>query len=205
MKPKAMKQRIILVLLTAVLIPWNATAVYRAERSSGMEAFIKNTSHEIENLLVKSLLEITQGKLDEVLNNIDKVISVVVNFKLANLVVVFSQQREGLVRAIEQWRSDWQSKRTEIYLSHYATDFFTEDMNLAAWAAHKRRVQQDKSAIRVKLSELSFFRYPNTQKIIAVVNFNQDYQVNQLNNKMRKLQYWTLEQERWKILYEGAA
>jgi murein L,D-transpeptidase YafK len=119
--------------------------------------------------------------------------------------IVSSQQREGLVRAIEQWRSDWQSKKTEIYLSHYAPDFFTEDMNFSAWAAHKRRVQQDKSAIQVKLSGLSIFRYPNSQKIMAVVNFNQDYQANNLNNKMRKRQYWLLEQRRWKILYEGAA
>ncbi|MFM9913285.1 MAG: L,D-transpeptidase family protein [Methylophilaceae bacterium] len=406
-----MKQRLILVLLTALLMPWSATAVYRAERPSGLAAFIKNTPRDIENLLVQSLLEITQGKLDEALNNIDHVISAVPNFKLAYLVrgdllqakahqvlsfgaaanapsdeiadlkkeaqvrlehylaqtpeqpdvvwqldstqknaivvdtvksrlylyrndhgkptyvadyyvtvgkngtvkqkegdkktplgvyfsgiqldkeklpdlygiaayplnypneldkkqgksghgiwlhgtpketfsrppyasdgcvvlanvdieslapilkngntpiVIFAekeasvsatQQRESLLKAIEQWRSDWQSKQTETYLSHYAQDFFSEDansnpMNFEAWAAHKRRVQQDKAAIRVNLSDISVFRYPNSPKPMVVVNFNQDYQANQLNNKMRKRQYWTLEQGRWKILYEGAA
>jgi murein L,D-transpeptidase YafK len=400
-----MKPRIYLTLLAVLMLPWNATAVYRAERPSGLAAFIKNTPHEIENLLVKSLLEITRGNLDGALNDIDKVISAVPNFKLAYLVrgdllqakahqvsgfgaaanapseeiadlkqeaqvrlehylahtptppdavwqldstqrnvivvdtvksrlylyrnaggkpeyvadyyvtvgkngtekqkegdkktplgVYFSstqlareklpdlygaaayplnypnewdkkqgksghgiwlhgtphdtfsrpprasdgcvvltnadieslapilktgntpfvisaeneapaaspQQRESLLRAVEQWRSDWQSKKTDTYLAQYAQDFFTEGMKFNVGEAHKRRVQQDKSANRVNLSDLSAFRYPNSQQTMAVVSFNQNYQADHFSNSMRKRQYWLLEQGRWKIVYEGA-
>lgn len=401
-----MKRKLTLVLLATLLVSWNATAVYRAERTSGLASIIKHTPHDIENLLVKSLLDITQGKLDEALSNIDQVISAVPNFKLAYLVrgdllqakahqvmsfgaaanapsdeiadlkqeaqvrlehylaqtpeqpdvlwqldstqrnaivvdtvksrlylyrndngkptyvsdyyvtvgkngtvkqkegdkktplgVYFSgtqlakeklpdlygiaayplnypnewdkkqgksghgiwlhgtpketfsrppyasdgcvvltnvdigslapilkngntpivilaenespstspEQKASLLSAVEQWRSDWQSKKTETYLSHYAQDFFSEDMNFDAWAAHKRRVQQDKSTIRVSISDISMFRYPNSSKQMVVVNFNQDYQADQFSHKMRKRQYWQLEQGRWKILYEGQA
>ncbi len=402
-----MKRRTTLVLLTTLLVSWNATAVYRAEHSSSsLVSIIKNTPRDIENLLVKSLLEITQGKLNEAQSNIDQVITAVPNFKLAYLVrgdllqakahqvlsfgaaanapsdeiadlkqeaqvrlehylaqapeqpdvvwqldstqrnaivvdtvksrlylyrndngkptyvsdyyvtvgkngtvkqkegdkktplgVYFSgtqlakeklpdlygiaayplnypnewdkrqgksghgiwlhgtpketfsrppyasdgcvvltnvdieslapilkngntpivilaeneapttssEQRASLLSAVEQWRSDWQSKKTETYLSHYAHDFFSEDMNFESWAVHKRRVQQDKTSIKVNLSDISVFRYPNSSKPMVVVNFNQDYQADQFSHKMRKRQYWQLEEGHWKILYEGAA
>lgn len=74
------------VLLLPLLMPWNATAIHLADRPSRMEAFLQGTPREIEGLLVKSLLEITQGKLDQALNDVDAVIRAVPNFKLAYLV-----------------------------------------------------------------------------------------------------------------------
>jgi hypothetical protein len=44
---------------------------------------------------------------------------------------------------------------------------------------------------------------PNSQ--IIVVDFDQYYQSPTLKNKMRKRQYWTNENNQWKIIYEGAA
>ena len=49
------------------------------------------------------------------------------------------------------------------------------------------------------------FRYPDTQQQMAVVTFNQDYVSDKLDSHMRKRQYWLLENQRWKIIYEGAA
>ena len=49
------------------------------------------------------------------------------------------------------------------------------------------------------------FRYPDSSQEMVVVNFEQDYKNNNLDNRMRKRQYWKLEDGRWKILYEGAA
>lgn len=77
---------LMLALLLPLLMPWNATAIYMADRPSKLEAFIKGSPKEIEGLLVKSLLEITQGKLDAAMDDVNDVIRAVPNFKLAYLV-----------------------------------------------------------------------------------------------------------------------
>jgi murein L,D-transpeptidase YafK len=116
-----------------------------------------------------------------------------------------AQQKEALMAALEQWRADWQRQETDAYLEHYSRSFFNSSMDFDAWAREKRRIQSAKPKVSVSLSDVSIFRYPDTRKQMAVVNFNQDYRADHFNNKMRKRQYWILENGRWRILYEGAA
>jgi murein L,D-transpeptidase YafK len=116
-----------------------------------------------------------------------------------------ASQKQALLDAIERWRKDWESQETDVYLTHYARDFFTADMNLERWASEKRRIQRLKPKVSVALSDVSIFRYPDASKKMVVVNFNQDYKADHFSHKMRKRQYWMLDNGRWKILYEGAA
>lgn len=110
----------------------------------------------------------------------------------------------ALLKEIEQWRSDWSSINTDSYLSHYATDFASGSFKLDSWSAQKRLVNSGKSWIKVGLSDVSIFPYPN-QPNLVVVNFEQDYASNNLENRMKKRQYWMKRDNRWKIVYEGAA
>lgn len=112
--------------------------------------------------------------------------------------------RAALLKEIEQWRSDWASRDTEAYLAHYAQDFSTGSMNFAAFAQQKRLVNSGKTWIKVKLSDVSVFPYPS-QPDLVVVNFEQDYDSNNLSNHMNKRQYWMKRNGRWQIVYEGAA
>jgi murein L,D-transpeptidase YafK len=116
-----------------------------------------------------------------------------------------SGQKIELSKAFEEWRKDWESQDTEAYLSHYSDQFFTQTTNLVGWAKEKRRIQAYKMRVEIKLSNISMFRYPNSQQEMAVVNFDQDYKSDNLDSKMRKRQYWIFENQHWKILYEGAA
>jgi len=113
-------------------------------------------------------------------------------------------ERDTLLSAVEKWRHDWASRDVEKYLSHYAADFSTSDTKFAAFAQQKRLVNSGKSWIKVKLSNVSVFTYPS-QPDLVVVNFEQDYTSNNLNNRMNKRQYWMKKDGRWKIVYEGAA
>lgn len=79
-------------LLAAItLVPWNATAVNRYSLSNLLP---KHTLSEVgnvagnlaESLLVKSLLEITQGKNQQALDTINQLLQTTPNFKLAHLV-----------------------------------------------------------------------------------------------------------------------
>jgi murein L,D-transpeptidase YafK len=113
-------------------------------------------------------------------------------------------ERSSLGAALEQWRADWQSRDAERYLAHYSPKFSTGRQDLAAWSAHKRKVNSGKKWIKVGLGRVSMFRYPRERDFV-VVTFDQDYRSDRLSNTMRKRQYWMKEGARWKIVYEGAA
>ena len=73
------------------LLPWNATAVNRFSFSSLLpkptfSGTANLATNLVESLLVKSLVEITQGKNQQALDTIDQLLLTTPNFKLANLV-----------------------------------------------------------------------------------------------------------------------
>jgi len=83
-------------LLAAVtLMPWNATAVnlmpWNVKAIGGFSNLLYQSKSDTltnlaESLLVKSLLEITQGKNQQALSTVDELIHKIPNFKLAHLV-----------------------------------------------------------------------------------------------------------------------
>lgn len=113
-------------------------------------------------------------------------------------------ERDALQREVEQWRNDWASLDTNSYLKHYSPDFSNDSMDYTAWAKQKQMVNSAKSWIKVSLSNVSMFTYPE-QPDMVVVNFEQDYSSNNLSNRMKKRQYWIKQDNHWKIIYEGAA
>jgi murein L,D-transpeptidase YafK len=113
-------------------------------------------------------------------------------------------ERDALQHEVEQWRKDWASLDTDAYLKHYSGDFSSGNMDYAAWMQQKKIVNSAKSWIKVNLSNVSMFTYPE-QPDMVVVNFEQDYSSNNLSNRMKKRQYWIKQDNRWKIIYEGAA
>ena len=111
--------------------------------------------------------------------------------------------RKALKDAIEQWRSDWESRDTTRYLQHYSKKFSSVSQDYSAWSKHKETVNAGKEWIKVGVSGLSMFRSPGQDLI--VVSFEQDYRSNNLANSMKKRQYWINESGHWRIVYEGAA
>lgn len=112
--------------------------------------------------------------------------------------------REELARSVETWRHDWESIATEKYLTHYSETFSSGKQNLKDWSQQKRQINAGKTWIKVKVDKLSMFLYPGMDNL-AVVTFEQDYESNNLSNRMRKRQYWIKENKGWKIVHEGAA
>jgi uncharacterized protein YchJ len=75
---------------------------------------------------------------------------------------------------------------------------------LNEFAAQKKQVNAGKEWIKVKVDNLSVFRNPGKEEVV-VVTFDQDYRSNNLDNRMKKRQYWLREDGKWKIIYEGSA
>ena len=116
----------------------------------------------------------------------------------------WAKERSELNKAIEAWRADWESRDTERYLKHYSKRFKSADQNYDQFAAQKKQVNAGKEWIKVKADNLSVFRNPSKEEVV-VVTFDQDYRSNNLNNQMKKRQYWLREDGKWKIIYEGSA
>jgi murein L,D-transpeptidase YafK len=112
--------------------------------------------------------------------------------------------KNALMGEIEKWRNDWASRNTDAYLAHYAEDFSSGSMKLAAFSEQKRLVNSGKTWIKVSINKLSVFPYPS-QPGLVVVNFEQDYDSNNLSNRMIKRQYWMKRNDKWQIVYEGSA
>jgi murein L,D-transpeptidase YafK len=116
-----------------------------------------------------------------------------------------SEEKEAMTAALDQWLEDWRAQDTSKYLSHYSHNFSSKGINYQQWAEHKQRVQVNKPDIDIALSGISMFAYPDAEKKLVVVDFTQDFKSAHLSNKMQKRQYWILEDNTWKIIYEGAA
>ena len=114
------------------------------------------------------------------------------------------KQGQGLLTAVERWRSDWQALDTPRYLQHYAQSFSSDTQYIAEWRAQKSAVNAAKTWVKVELSDLSAVQYPG-EKNLAIVTFDQNYQSSNLNGQTRKRQLWQLIDGRWQIIYEGSA
>ena len=75
---------------------------------------------------------------------------------------------------------------------------------MSQFSEQKRQVNASKEWIKIGVDNLSVFRNPGKEEVV-VVTFEQDYRSNNLNNRMKKRQYWVREGKSWKIIYEGSA
>ena len=74
-----------ITLVLVAICPWNATAINRPEVAQlSKESVFAST--KTEDLIVKSLMEISSGQIDSALGTLDQVIATTPNFKLAHLV-----------------------------------------------------------------------------------------------------------------------
>jgi murein L,D-transpeptidase YafK len=112
--------------------------------------------------------------------------------------------RSGLASSIESWRHAWESRNTDAYLRHYARTFTSNGLNLEQWSAQKHQVNAGKTWIKVKVSDVSLLLYPGKEEM-AEATFEQDYASSNLSNRMIKRQYWIRENNKWRIVFEGAA
>lgn len=116
----------------------------------------------------------------------------------------WSAERRTFLDNLEQWRADWESRDTGRYLQNYSRKFTAGSQNYESFARQKQQVNTGKEWIKLKIGNVSAFRNPGREDMM-VVTFDQDYRSNNLNNVMKKRQYWAREGNRWRIIYEGAA
>jgi murein L,D-transpeptidase YafK len=111
-------------------------------------------------------------------------------------------ERSEFDRALEQWRTDWESRDVERFLSHYSPHFTAGKKNFSAFSAQERTANASRKWLKVGVDRHSAFRTPGHDDLV-VVTFEQDYQSDNQSNRMLKQQYWQKEDGRWRIVFEG--
>ena len=115
----------------------------------------------------------------------------------------WQSERSTLMKMIDEWRRDWETRDTDRYATHYAASFKGDGQNFSQWMAQKRKVNAGKRWIKVGIDNISMFRNPGKDEYV-VVTFEQDYRSDNLANRMKKRQYWAKTDGQWKIIFEGA-
>lgn len=120
-------------------------------------------------------------------------------------VASWEQERQGILKAVENWRRDWESMDVDKYLSHYSQNFWSKSHNIKSWSARKRYLAKNKKYQSVKFSDVSLLVYPQKENNneLAVVRLHQDYKSNNFESEMYKRLYLSKNDQGWKILYEG--
>ena len=113
----------------------------------------------------------------------------------------YERALDELLTRVESWREAWASKDTERYLGYYGDDFSTAGLDKSQFAEHKRRVNAGKKYVRVKLSDVSLFRYPGEPMFLA--EFTLDYDSDNFKFVAKKEQYWRQDAKgTWRIFRE---
>lgn len=151
-------------LLASALLPWNATAIDTSDLGK-FAAYGKFGANYTEGLLVKSLVNVTQGHIQEALDNIDELLKTTPNFKLAHLVrgdllTARAQELQGFgnarttsPEALEDLREEAR-KRIERYLSEKTASSIPEPLwQMDASQKHAIVVDAGKSRLYVYRNE----------------------------------------------------
>lgn len=113
-----------------------------------------------------------------------------------------------LLKAMDAWRRDWESRDVDRLLSHYATEYQDARGDLAAFAEHKRRVNAHKRRINVRIDSISLYAYPTDQPARVtpyVARFRQRYASDNFHDEQIKEQLWGEQNGRWMLFTEGDA
>jgi murein L,D-transpeptidase YafK len=115
-----------------------------------------------------------------------------------------AKRRDQLLRAIEAWRSHWESTDANAFLDHYdATQFSDGKLEFDTWAGRKRAILDAKRKITVSITDIELFGYPGEDNVV-LADFQQQFDSPTFTSTMRKQQYWKLgEDGRWRIIFEG--
>lgn len=111
-------------------------------------------------------------------------------------------QTERFNNLIERWAADWESQDHQRYIQNYAQVYKDDKRDFQAFSSYKKRVNASKQFIEIGVNDLSLYRYPDNPDLV-VATFKQDYKSSNLQGSSIKRQYWTFEEGRWRIAYEG--
>ncbi|MBW1763979.1 MAG: L,D-transpeptidase [Deltaproteobacteria bacterium] len=108
------------------------------------------------------------------------------------------QQARALEDLIEGWRSSWEDKEIENYISYYHSRFTNGIGDLKAYKSYKASLAKRYNRISVGLCNLKLL----SSKDMALAKFDQNYRTSVFESKGVKTLYFQEEDSQWKIIGE---
>ncbi|MFT5505791.1 MAG: murein L,D-transpeptidase YafK [Gammaproteobacteria bacterium] len=115
----------------------------------------------------------------------------------------WQRRRKNRLTVFSRWVRDWESLDHNRYRQHYSQQhYIAEGRDFKKWDGHKKWVNRKKTHVRVDFSNLNVFEYPGEQNLM-LIQYQQDYDSNNLKIQSPKELFWRLENNQWRIVYEG--
>jgi murein L,D-transpeptidase YafK len=112
--------------------------------------------------------------------------------------VELERERVALELLIEGWRSAWEEKRIDDYISFYGDAFFQDREDRRAWRDHKAGLAEKYDWIRVDVENLRLLRHDGT----VLARFDQHYRSDAFDSRGEKRLYIRKNSSEWKIVGE---
>jgi len=145
---------------------------------------------------------------NEDLNKISKILNtpntpIIISNKNINQTNALIDQKQIILNKIEDWKEHWMKKDFNTYIDFYEKNSMYNHTPYKTWIMRKKKIISKSKNIKIQLSNISIFDYPNINNEMVLVNFDQHYKSDITFNKMNKTQIWIKTNDNWKILYEG--
>ena len=145
---------------------------------------------------------------NEDLNKISKILNtpntpIIISNKNLNQTNALIDQKQIILNKIEDWKEHWMKKDFNTYIDFYEKNSMYNHTPYKDWIMRKKKIISKSKNIKIQLSNISIFDYPNINNEMVLVNFDQHYKSDITFNKMNKTQIWIKTNDNWKILYEG--
>ena len=108
------------------------------------------------------------------------------------------KEQKEILQVIETWRSAWQKKQIDRYMSTYCTTFQSAGKNWNQWKAHKTRLARRYNTIRVEVRDLLILRNDG----LVLAGFTQEYSNEHFDSAGRKTLFLRQNSRQWKIIRE---
>lgn len=106
-----------------------------------------------------------------------------------------------LAKRVNDWVKAWSSKDQDAYISFYAPEFRSRQMDVGAWDKYKRRLAKTYKQIEVTLSNMVLLKHPK----YSAAFFHQSYRSDRFHSESDKVVYWVGEGEKARIISEVVA
>jgi murein L,D-transpeptidase YafK len=85
------------------------------------------------------------------------------------------KERDEVVRIIETWRTSWERKDVDKYMSLYSPDFASSGKNWQQWKEHKARLAKQYNKIKVDVQNLRILQNDGLVLASFIQNYSNEY------------------------------
>lgn len=107
-------------------------------------------------------------------------------------------QKRNIADIIESWRSSWEGKDIDKYMSFYSNKFKSGWKDWGQWKTYKKQLAKKYSRIEVDISDLNLFSHDG----VIIASFEQDYRTPNFESLGTKKIYLAQNSIEWKIIEE---